>query len=285
MDRLSVLGFLLVVHAFLAPSATADFWCEEACVEDHIYCDYGCGYSGPSCSQACEDDLDRCLFDCGVADAGGYWSCTRDPWSAVTTERKMLGLTRLECGWFNCSDTSHTRPTSWVDIVGGISQTCEDHSDSFRGPEAGEWNMCTRDYGGATVQIDTGRRSIEGINQLWDRWPYRWRFTSTEFAQADICNVVGGPSFMVNPFATVYDLDKCWDKQTVGTIYWPNFIVSSTLVSGDCNAGDGLTSTTAEFEIFGDTGLACSVRETSCQNQVCSDLEVSGRVLCAWNAQ
>jgi len=282
MYRLSLIGLLFLTIIFLPLPAVADNACDDYCIDDFMYCDYDCGYGGSSCSDTCDSDLDQCLSDCNAGDAGGHWLCTRDPWAAATTQRKMLGLTRLECGWFNCSDTSHTRPTSWVDISGGISRLCDDHSDSFYGPEAGEWNMCTANYGGNTNQVSTGRRAIERVDQNWDRWPYRWRSKNTEFTQASICNEIGGSGAMVNPFATIYDLDKCWDKQRAGTIYWPNFNLTATLISGDCNAADGLSATYAEFKIFGSTGLTCSTKETACENQVCADLEVSSRVRCTW---
>lgn len=283
--RSSVIAFLAVVFAGLPAPAGADSTCDDACIDGFQFCEYDCAYSGPSCGQACDQELEQCLADCNADDAGGRWLCTRDPWTAATTERRMLGLTRLECGWFQCGDTSHSRPTSYVDIVGGISQTCEDRSASFNGPDAGEWNMCSASYGGDVNQVDMGRHSIEGVNDYWDRWPYKWRYRNAEFPRADICNEVGGSGPMVQPFATIYDLDYCWNKQVAGTIYWPNFDVDAKLVAGDCNAADGLSSTVATFAIRGATPLACSTRQSTCENQVCADLEVASRVHCTWYPQ
>jgi hypothetical protein len=72
------------------------------------------------------------LFLACVCPAGdpGLWECCRGPWSAYTTYRSMEGLTSFECGGI-CGGDSHTQPTSWMDITGGISQSQEDHSDSF----------------------------------------------------------------------------------------------------------------------------------------------------------
>src|SRR5687768_16118164 len=101
----------------------------------------------------------------------GHWECTVGFWKAGTAYRRMEGPTRFECG--TCGDNSHSRPTSWVDIVGGLSHTCEDHSSSFYGPYNGEWNGCTRDYGGPAIQESFGDREIMGFTWGGPQLPYQ----------------------------------------------------------------------------------------------------------------
>lgn len=156
--------------------------------------------------------------------------------------------THLECGWFTCSDHSHSAGESWVDIVGGISQTCEDHSTSFYGPHGGEWDMC--DQYGFTNQRSTGQRWITGVNQHWDRFP----------------QIGGCPPqpvvHMNHPFMSIYDLDYCFDKQLAGTIYFSNFPLHATRLAGDC---DNPYSNVVRYAFTGGDSVKCCGGDQTCQ--------------------
>lgn len=206
----------------------------------------------------------------------GYWACARWSWTATTTERSMIGQTQFECGPGHCGDSSHTQPLSWVDIWGGISQSCEDHSTSFWGPWAGEWDGC-RTLG---TQVSTGVRAIEGINQSWDRLPTRWK--SGYYYDEDI-SYFGVTQNMNQPFASVYDLDTCITGDIIGTIYWPNFPVTATLLGGDPSDPHGVGY--AKWALQGSTGVSCSTKQSSCETVVCSDLVVSSTFECIWEVE
>jgi hypothetical protein len=219
-------------------------------------------------------------FDGDGCSRGSYWS-------AATTYRSMTGPTFFECGGafppFTptgiCGDSSHSQPTTWVDIAGGISQSCDDHSTSFIGPLAGEWDGCSP--GG--TQVAQWYAPIEGINQAWDRWPWAFRIGGS-FSTCDIGFMLD-PAPMDRPFATVYDLDTCANKQLIGTIYWPDFMVSAQLASGSlqpssCDDFNGTGQ--AWIALSGSTGVACSQIENECTNEVCADLQVNGSIRCDW---
>src|SRR5262245_8127833 len=166
-----------------------------------------------------------------------YWECHRAPWSAYTNYRGMEGQTLFECGGGICDDSSHSQPTSWVDFTGGISQSQEDHSDSFFGPLSVEWNGCDS----YVSQLPTGVRWIVGINQGWDRWPAPWG--SGRYRMEAISFVTGTHDTVRTPFGSVYDLDclpgwLSWlwggscPKDVIGTIYWDNFPVTAYLAAG-----------------------------------------------------
>lgn len=219
-----------------------------------------------------------------------YWECRRGPWSAFTTYRSMEGMTIFECGGI-CDDSSHSQPTSWVDITGGISQSQEDHSDSFRGPLSGEWNGCAS-YGSS--QVSTGTYWIEGLNQGWDRWPAYWAWG--QYGMEDISFLNGSTDTMRNPYGSVYDLDCApgwiswlWGgscpKDVIGTIYWDNFPVTAYLAAGSPVATGtewGYGSGYARWNLVGDTGVFCSSPANGCQSVVCSDLHVRSTYECTW---
>ena len=222
--------------------------------------------------------------------ASGYWNCTKGGWSAYTTVRAMEGGTAFECGGI-CDDSSHNQPTSWVDFTGGISQSQEDHSNSFFGPLSGEWNGCAS-YGSS--QTSTGAQWIEGINQSWDRWPGVWY--SVRYLMANLSFLNGRTAYMNNPYGSVYDLDcvSGWiswtwggscPKDVIGTIYWDNFPVTAHLVAGNpvmANPRDPYSSGFAKWELRGDTGVFCSTPANGCESVVCSDLHVRSTFQCTW---
>jgi hypothetical protein len=203
----------------------------------------------------------------------GYWDCRRYGWWAGTTHRSMNGATKFECGGL-CNDASHTQPESWVDISGGISNKCDDHSDSFYGPIAGEWNGCTV-FGGPSSQASSGLRTIESVDQGWDRWPSAWY--SGHYYMDDMSFYNDYTASMNHPFASIYDLDMCFHKDIFGTIYYPNFPVTSRLKSGD--PSDPYYGY-ARWDINGATGTSCSTVSSWCENQVCSDLHVASSFEC-----
>ncbi len=222
----------------------------------------------------------------------GYWDCRRS-YGAYTSERQMLGDTKFEClgaifgGPGICGDGSHGSPGTWVDIAGGISQSCEDHSDSFYGyfedgdsapaGAGGEWNGCTIHYGApyqTSPQVSTGDRWIAGINQGWDRWPDA--FWSGMYSLWG-CPSWGGGAPMRGPFASIYDLETCVDKSIIGTVYWPDFQVNANVVQEyDCYGAAGYV----KYDLVGDAGLSCSNPATWCESQVCADLHVRGSFEC-----
>jgi hypothetical protein len=219
----------------------------------------------------------------------GYWQCRQAPWSAYTEYRKMEGLTSFECGGI-CGDNSHTQPTSWVDITGGISQSQEDHSDTFFGPLNGEWNGCAASN---STQVSTGAKWMVGINQGWDRWPHQWG--SGQYGMEDLSFITGSTGTMNTPYGSIYDLDCApgwiswiWGgscpKNIVGTIYWDNFPVTAYLAAGnpvvsyDYGSGQGYV----RWNLVGDTGVFCSIPEDGCQSVVCSDLHVRSSLECTW---
>lgn len=222
-------------------------------------------------------------------DIQAYWQCRHLGWSAFTDFRSMQGVTSFECGGA-CDDSSHNQPTSWVDFTGGISQSQEDHSDSFFGPLSGEWNGCSS----SGTQVSTGTRWIAGINQGWDRWPTQWGYG--QYWMEDISFVTGSTETMHTPFGSVYDLDcisgwVSWlwggscPKDVVGTIVWDNFPVTAHLAAGSpvvTGTEYGYGSGYARWNLVGDTGVFCSAPENSCQSVVCSDLHVRGAFECSW---
>lgn len=230
----------------------------------------------------------------GVASAAqGYWDCRKSGWSAYTTERKMLGDTKFEClgslygGPGICGDKSHGSPGTWVDIAGGISQSCDDHSSSFYGyfedgdsapvGAGGEWNGCTIYYGPpytTSPQVSYGQRNIDGINQGWDRWPNAYW---SGFYYVWGCPNFSGGAPMRNPFASIYDLDTCTFKSIIGTVYWPNFSVNGTLAQQyDCEGNYGYV----RYDLAGDTGSSCSSPASWCESTVCADLHVRSSMEC-----
>jgi hypothetical protein len=175
-----------------------------------------------------------------------------------------------------------------VDIAGGISQSAEDISDTFFGPLNGEWNGCTNN-----VQVSTGMRWIEGINQSWERWPQQWG--SGQYFTDDISFITGSSGAMNYPFASVYDLDcisgwLSWlwggscPKDVVGTIYWENFPVTAHLAGGNpvVSYNYGTPYGWARWYLLGDAGVACSSPENSCESVVCADLHVFSTLECTW---
>jgi hypothetical protein len=212
----------------------------------------------------------------------GYWTCSRGPWYASTSYRAMQAPTRFECG-IGCPDASHTQPNTWVDIVGGISQSCEDHSDSFFGPYSGEWNGCSIAYPAPNWQISTYSKPIAGVNQNWDRWPTTWR--NGRYDQCSLSSLVT-TAYMQNAFATVYDLDYCSQKQLIGTIPWGNVPVTARVQYGStsptsCTSTGGTGS--VQLTLEGGRGSACSGVENSCANVVCANLSVRGSLSCTWS--
>ena len=219
-----------------------------------------------------------------AATTEGYWECVRGDWSAGTRTRSMESDTFFECGHFGCPDTSHSQPTTWVDIVGGISDSCDDHSTSFFGPLGGEWNGCTASYpeNGGPPQTSTGWGRIEGVNQYWDRWPWTWR--SGRYSGCDLSYALTTDS-IYDAFATVYDLDTCIDKQLIGTIRWGNVPVTGYLAGGSplpssCTDTNG----TGWFRVWlnGEAPVACSGIENACASDVCADLWVAAEFSCTW---
>jgi uncharacterized protein (TIGR03437 family) len=196
--------------------------------------------------------------------------------------------TRFECGGGICGDTSHTRPDSWVDIAGGISQSCEDHSLSFkgwRGDDDAEWNGCTWQY-----QESVGWAPMDGVNQGARWWPTPGGVR--DVWDEDLCiDSLGGPDPKYPPyvwyswpswsatisgiFGSVYDLDFCISKQLIGTIYWPDFDISANVVVDSPEY--------KRVEIRGSAPKACSSPESSCEaDAVCADLVVLGAQECQW---
>jgi hypothetical protein len=217
----------------------------------------------------------------------GYWNCQKSGWGAYTTYRSMEGATAFECGG-GCGDNSHNQPYSWVDFTGGISQSQQDHSDSFFGPVGGEWNGCA--FSG-TSQVSNGYKPIDGVNQAWDRWPLGW-YTST-YSDADISFWNDSSAPMRNPYGSVYDLDCApgwiswtWGgscpKEVIGTVFWDDFAVTARLVAGDPVADVAGGYGYARWELAGDTGVFCSTPANGCESVVCSDMHVRSSFQCVW---
>lgn len=217
----------------------------------------------------------------GACGKKGYWVCTRT-WDAGTSFRSMSG-TEIECGGFHCGDVSHSQPNTWIDIVGGLSQSCEDTSTSFYGPINGQWNGCSSFY-----QESTGYRQITGINQKASFWPFPggvrdvWDdgFCYDPFEDPPSPPYVwySGPATfnVTGAFASVYDLDTCTPKQLMGTIYWPSFTVTSEIVQDQ--------PTYKIAHVSGGAGVACSAPVSSCENDsLCADLVVRSVQQCSWS--
>jgi hypothetical protein len=227
----------------------------------------------------------KASFSCGKK---GHWDCTRY-WTAGTTFRSMSG-TKIECGgdifWLGvpgyCGDLSHSQPTSWIDIAGGLSQTCDDHSTSFYGPLSGEWDGCTAAY-----QQSTGYQPIASLEQQASFWPFvggvhdvwddDYCYTSSDpHGPPPYVWYYGPATFTVNGvFATVYDLDTCIVKQLMGTIYWPSFTVTSQINTDETDY--------KLVYISGSVGTACATPQSSCENDsLCADLSVQAVQECTW---
>lgn len=212
--------------------------------------------------------------------ASAYWDCYGN-WEAWTTRREMRGATNFECkGSYlpwpgKCGDWSHSWGYTWVDILGGISQSCQDHSDSFFGPYSGEWHGC---WGGNPTQTSLGERRIDGINQWWDRWPAS-TYNGT-YEPETLSYLSGTTLYMRDPYGSVYDLDTCSIHQDIGTIFWGNFPVQSRLIAG--NPYDTWPGGYVALEFSGSAGLNCSWLEDECQTVVCADLRVRKQLSCYW---
>jgi hypothetical protein len=220
-----------------------------------------------------------------------YWECRRGSWSAYTNYRSMVGTTLFECGSGICDDSSHTQPTSWVDFTGGISQSQDDHSDSFFGPLSGEWDGCAA---WSSNQVSTGVRWIESVNQGWDRWPTSWNWG--QYWDQDISFLNESTDTMHSPYGSIYDLDCApgwiswlWGgscpKNIVGTVYWDNFPVTAHLAAGSPVATGtewGYGSGYARWDLVGDTGVFCSTPASGCESVVCADLHVRSTFECTW---
>lgn len=186
----------------------------------------------------------------GPAEAG--WSCSMT-WSAYTTERAMTG-TFIECA---CGIPFHTCGESWVDIVGGVSQTCDNHSRTFKGWTGGscetggglcEWDMC--DPG--VPQESNSLEWIESVDQGWDRFPSVWGCPPPS------------TTYMNDPFFSVYDLDGCSIKQLAGSIYYSDFALQRTLVSGDCSNPGSVV----HYRYSGGDGVRCCGGDPVVRNSV-----------------
>ena len=219
----------------------------------------------------------------------GSWTCTTYGWGAGTTFRSMQG-TRFECGGGIplvipgiCGDTSHSQPESWVDIAGGLSQSCDDHSSSFFGPLSGQWDGCNP----YALQVSSGYQTVESVNNASAWWPFPGGVQDV-WSDGFCENPLLGPSpppyvwftqpanFTVSGvFATVYDLDTCIDKQLIGSVYWADFTVVATVVTD--------TPTYKVTQATGQAPVACAVQENECTNDVlCSDLAVNTTQVCEW---
>jgi hypothetical protein len=211
----------------------------------------------------------------------GYWTCNRGNWMAWTTYRSMRSPTQFECGGW-CDDSSHTQPDSWVDIVGGISNECDDHSYSFAGPNSGEWNGCTLEYPGPDWQVATGYAGIDSVDQTWDRWPLTWR--NGRYDDCDLGDLVT-TAYVWGAFATVYDLDYCSWIDAIGTIEWGDVPVTASVLWGSTNPGScDDQQATGNFRLLlnGGRNVACSENYLACGNVLCADLGLSGYLDCDW---
>lgn len=222
------------------------------------------------------------VSDCTRPRRFGSWSC-RAGWSAWNTQRAIKGPTDFECV---CGVPFHSCGPSTVDISGGLSQQCNDNPESFFGPLSdGEWNGCKS---AQTDQYSFGMHRIDGINQGWDRWPQTW--ASRNYGEVDL-SYLTRTDYMQQPFASIYDLDRCINKQHINTLYWPNFPVTATLVSGDPAAAkkDRYSYATVVWALRGSTPFLCSDQDGiladanefgSKRSPVCSDLIVEGTYTC-----
>jgi len=236
----------------------------------------------PDAPLSADGALDAAPDAPGPPPPAGVWRCVASGWAAETTVRTMEGRTQFECGWFHCGDMSHTQPTTWVDIVGGLSMSCEDHSSSFFGPEGGEWDGCSGEHGDGPHQESRGAQPIEGLDQGSSIWPRYWVALAGDHAPAGLAALLDDHAeALAGPFATVYDLDGCLIRQLVGTVYYGDLSVVSRRVEGDPSRPD--RSRTLAWSIEGASdGLRCSDVEGDCTNVVCSDLRVWSTFRCAW---
>jgi hypothetical protein len=173
---------------------------------------------GWSSSKWCPQVLAAACLVLGPGAAHADWECSVW-WSAFTGDRVMQG-THEECGpwcWW-----PHSCGESWVDIVGGVSQVCDDNDQTFRGwtgDQSSEWEMCDP----YSYQESQSERQVASVNQWWDRFPFLWGCPLPDTV------------WMNAPFFTVYDLDRCSNKQLLGTINFSNFPLQVSLVHGDCS--------------------------------------------------
>lgn len=281
-------GRLAELAEALAAETFVDLW-DDAAGEAPLL--VGCPACPPTVATRPTAEVDEALSAAGwTCGKRGYWRCTLTGWGAGTSFRSMQG-TQIECGGGlpqlgipgYCGDMSHTQDETWVDIVGGLSQTCEDHSTSFFGPLAGEWHGCSGAY-----QESTGYQAITGINSSASFWPFQGG--RQDIWDDGYCYPVGeevapppyvwyrGPAtfYVGGAFATVYDLDFCAFKQLMGTIYWPTFAVTSQLLTD--------TETYKVARVAGGAGVACAGPPgTSCENTgLCADLAVTIQQECTW---
>jgi hypothetical protein len=209
--------------------------------------------------------------ECPPPDHAWFWKCTPPRFGVFTMVREMRGSTRFECGPFTCGDSSHSQPTSVVDIVGGIDMICHDDSESFHGPLNGEWNGCTD-----TDQIDSGQHYIKGSEGNYSMYPHSWDVW--ERWDRDISSVTGSTDYMNNPYVSVYDLDTCINKQIIGSIYYGNFPVTAQLLEGNPSS----SGTHAKWLLEGNPGVRCATPANGCESVVCSDFLVQATYTCDW---
>ena len=114
------------------------------------------------------------------------WRCYRTV-AAHTEHRAFTQHTGFECGasfylppfgWppipGHCGDMSHTPGATFVDWVGGVSESCDDHDEGFMGPYNREWHGCSINspfFQYSALQRSDSQRWIGGVNHYWSAWP------------------------------------------------------------------------------------------------------------------
>ncbi|MBI2498944.1 hypothetical protein HYV88_01740 [Candidatus Woesearchaeota archaeon] len=203
------------------------------------------------------------------------WSCVQGNWKAFTTVREMNNPTQFECGLLKCGDVSHTQPYSWVDIVGGISKICNDHSDSFFGPNDGQWNGCAK----TGTQTSSGTKIIDSIDQSASIWPTYWYEKSNQdsYPSDKLMDLFQQHEENIDYLhMEIQDLDNCVAMQYIGLIDYKDLKVKSYLSSGSPYS----PNQDVTFLIDGKIDKKCSKKRDECENIVCSDLNIRNEINC-----
>jgi hypothetical protein len=218
----------------------------------------------------------------------GQWRCYRDV-AAFTEHRAFTQHTGFECGGIlfpftpwpvypgHCGDWSHTPGATYVDWIGGVSESCNDHDEGFMGPYDREWHGCSINSGlfqFSALQRSDSLRWIGGVNPYWSAWPselYEGFYEDYQLAALD-----GATVYMRDASGQVGDLDTCSHIQELNWVNWGSFPLGVFIASGDPYNPSGLL----DLRAGGRGDYSCSPQGDMCRPQYCSDLIVNVFLTC-----
>lgn len=224
------------------------------------------------------------LLAAGSAAEATQWRCYRNM-AAFTEHRAITQLTGFECGagfyappfgipaWpGHCGDWSHTPGATFMDWVGGVSESCDDHDEGFMGPYDREWHGCSIDspfFQFNALQRSDSLRWIGGVNRNWWAWP--WELYDGFYSDDQLASLNGATVHMRDAWGLLADLDTCSHRQELSWLQWGSFPVGAFIASGDPYN----PYTRVEIHAGGRGDYNCSPPGDMCRPQYCSDLIVN----------